>query len=612
MPVAEIATGFRSRPSFADRSDVELFVEQLGRFERGEISSEEWRAFRLVHGTYGQRQEGDLHMLRVKVPEGLLGAAQLEVLAEVAERHGGRGFGHVTTRQNLQIHFVRLAEAAAALERLAAAGITTREACGNSVRNVTACPFAGVSPDEVFDVTPYAEAMTRHFLRHPLSSSLPRKFKIAFEGCPEDHAEAAIHDIACRARLEEGRRGFGVAVGGGTATLAVSARPLFGFLPAEELLAAAEALVRVFHRLGDRTHRERNRMKFLVRQLGWEGFRAEVLGELEALRAQGGIPLPFPARDPPEEAGPPPSAARPPAPEPEAIAERVRRQVLRGPGVVPAVEPRDPSPAELAAWLATNVRRQRQAGYGVAIASLPLGDVTAEQLRILADLSRAYGDGAVRFTSNQDLVLRWVRDEDLVHLHRRLAAAGLGAPGADTVLDVLSCPGAETCRLAVTHSRGLGRLLEDHLRASPRALALAPDLRIRASGCPNGCSRHHVAGIGFQGSVRKVGDRAVPQYFVLVGGSARGADARFGRLAAKIPARRIPEAVDRLLALYERERQPGEDATDFFGRAAIEGAREALRGLGDIDVASARPEDYVDLGESQDFQASTLDGECAA
>jgi sulfite reductase (NADPH) hemoprotein beta-component len=609
MPVAEIADAFRSRLSFADPADLEAFVDRLGKFERGEIGPDAWRSFRLVHGTYGQRQEGDLHMLRVKVPEGLLTAAQLEALADVVERHG-RGFGHVTTRQNLQVHFVKLADVPVALERLARAGITTREACGNSVRNVTACPYAGVAPDEVFDVTPYAEALTRHFLRHPLSSSLPRKFKVAFEGCPEDHAETAIHDIGFRALLRGSARGFALAAGGGTATLPVAASLLLDFLPASGILSAAEAILRVFHRLGDREHRERNRMKFLVRQLGWDGFRREVLRELAEIEAGGGIPLPFPADRPPEEAAP--DWPRPEPPAPDAIATAVRGQALRGPGVVPAVEPHHPSRAEYEGWAATNVRRQRQAGFAAAAVTLPLGDVTAEQLRALAALSRSYADGAARFTSTQDLLLRWVPEEDLPALHLRLAAAGLARPGAGTVLDVVSCPGAESCRLAVTQSRGLGRLLEDHLRSSPRALALAPDLSIRASGCPNGCSRHHVAGIGFQGSVRKVGDRPVPQYFVLVGGASRGPAARFGRLAAKIPARRIPEAVDRLLALYERDRKPGESATDFFGRVAIDTAREALRGLADIDAATTRPEDFVDLGEDRDFHASTLEGECAA
>jgi sulfite reductase (NADPH) hemoprotein beta-component len=547
-------------------------------------------------------------MLRVKVPEGLLLAPQVEALALVTGMFG-RGFGHVTTRQNLQVHFVRLGDTPDALRILARAGITTREACGNSVRNVTACPYAGVSPDEAFDVTPYAEALTRYFLRHPLSSSLPRKFKIAFEGCPADHAETAIHDLGFRARLVGGRRGFQLAVGGGTATLVSSATELFDFLPAGQVLAAAEAVVRVFHRLGDRTHRERNRMKFLVRSLGWEKFRGEVLAEFEPLVAADDVRLPFDPQAPrPEEA---PIGRRPTPPSGDEVTSRVTGQELRGPGLVPTVAPARSSQELVEAWTRTNVRPQRQAGYVTATVTLPLGDVTSEQLRILAELSRSFGDGTIRFSSNQDLSLRWVRVADVPSLHALLSAAGLGLPGADTVLDVVSCPGAETCRLAVTQSRGLGKLVEDHLRASPRALDLAPDLTIKVSGCPNGCSRHHVAGIGFQGSVRKVGDRGVPQYFVLVGGSASGPDARFGRLAAKIPARRVPESLDRLLDLYERDRSPGETATAFFGRVPVEAVKQALRSLGEIDAATARPEDFIDLGEDREFKASTMEGECA-
>jgi sulfite reductase beta subunit-like hemoprotein len=261
--------------SFSEPSDLDAFVETLGKFERGEISAEAWRQFRLLSGTYGQRQ-AEVHMQRVKIPQGLLSAVQLEALADVAEQHS-RGFGHVTTRQNVQLHFVTTHGAEAAMRRMAEAGITTKEACGNSVRNVTACPLAGVAPGEAFDVTPYAEAFTRHFLRHPLSSSLPRKFKVAFEGCPQDHAAAAIHDIGFFARrAPDGRRGFLVRVGGGTATVPVSAQLLAEFLPAGDTLELSEAIIRVFHRLGDRVHRHANRMKFLIKKLGFGAFRSQV------------------------------------------------------------------------------------------------------------------------------------------------------------------------------------------------------------------------------------------------------------------------------------------------------------------------------------------------
>ena len=259
----------RARLSFASDADIDEFAEVLGQFERGEITPEQWRVFRLVRGTYGQRQLDDAQMIRVKIPQGILSATQLNVLADVAERYS-RGFGHITTRQNIQLHFVKLHDVEPAMRLLAAAGMTTREACGNSVRNITACQYAGVAADEPFDVTPYAEALTRFLLRHPLSSSLPRKFKIAFEGCPHDHIKLTINDIGWLARIQDGRRGFRVYIGGGTATMTTAATVLFEFLPVEEMLRVAEAVIRVFHERGDYKHKQRNRMKFLIKTLGWD------------------------------------------------------------------------------------------------------------------------------------------------------------------------------------------------------------------------------------------------------------------------------------------------------------------------------------------------------
>jgi sulfite reductase beta subunit-like hemoprotein len=596
----------RARAGFSHASDVDEFLAQLERFERGEIGADQWRAYRLLRGTYDQRQGGDLYMVRSKLPQGVVTAAQLEVLAEAAERWS-RGFAHVTTRQNLQLHFLTGHGAEAALKRLAEAGITSREACGNSVRNVTACPLGGVGQGEVFDTTPYAEALTRHFLRHPLAASLPRKFKVAFEGCAEDHAAAAIHDLGFFARLRDGRRGFLVRAAGGTATVPVSAPVLAEFLPAGQLLALAEAVVRVFHRLGNRADRNKARMKFLVKTLGWDGFKREVELALAGVRAEGDPPLPFDPERPPEEG--PPTGRRPAPPSPEDVASCVRAQVARGPGVVPAVRPDlAPGPAALAAFRRSNVRAQRQAGFAVVTVTLPLGDATSGQLTVLSDLSRAYGDGTIRFTRGQDAQLRWVPEAEVPALHARLAAAGLGLDGAGTPADVVSCPGAESCRLAVTHSRGLGRLLEAHLRANPALAAQAPDLDLNVSGCPNGCSQHHVATIGFQGSLRKAGDQAVPQYFVLVGGGVGAEGARFGRLAAKVPARRVPQAVERLVALYAAERREGEGAPAFFQRLPPERAKAALRGLDDLGAGPVPPEDLVDPGTEDDAPPAAAGG----
>jgi len=610
----DVRTLGRARLSFADEADIDEFVSTLARYERGELTPDQWRAFRLVRGTYGQRQAADAQMIRVKIPQGILDVAQLGALADVAERWS-RGFGHITTRQNVQFHFVKLHDVELAMRHLAEAGLTTREACGNSVRNVTACPYAGVAEGEAFDVTPYAEALTRYLLRHPMSSTLPRKFKIAFEGCAEDHAVAAINDIGWHARVRgtngTGRRGFRVTVGGGTSILCRSGYELYEFLPAGEILEVAEAIIRVFHRLGDYAHKQRNRMKFLIRDIGFEVWRAEFEKELAALKAEGGPQLPFDPERPPVEA--PPAWDRPPAPGVAEAATRTVAAEVRGPGIAPqssrALTVRS---EEASRWLRTNVRSQKQDGYAIVTVTLPLGDLTGAQMRLLADLALAYGDGTVRVTPDQDLMLRWVRRRDVRDVHRRLEAGGLGLPDAGTLADVTSCPGAESCRLAVTQSRGLGKLLGDRLRERPDLVAAVPGLGIKISGCPNGCGQHHIAGLGFQGSMRKLGDKVIPQYFVMVGGGIDTGGARFGRLAAKVPARRVPEVVERLVALYVSERDAGEEAPAFFRRVDVGVVKAVLAGLEAITAADALPEDFVDLGEETPFKVEALEGECSA
>jgi len=600
------------RPSFASSAEVDDFVATLARFEQGEIGPDEWRSYRLVHGVYGQRQEG-VQMVRVKIPQGILSVPQLRALGAVAREHS-RGFGHITTRQNLQLHFVEPESLEPALRLLAAAGLTTREACGNSVRNITACPYAGVAADEAFDVTPYAEAMTRHLLRHPLGSTLPRKFKIAWEGCREDHAQLAIHDLGWQAvvRHEGGlaRRGFRLTVGGGTATLCRSGSELVDFLPAAETPVVAEAVLRGFQRLGDYEHKKRNRMKFLIAALGWERFRDAVHEEWAALRETGGPALAFDAEAPPE--GGRPKGERPEPAGAADLSARLAAGVVRGPGVTPTPSSFVPSlNGDLSYWQRTNVRPQRQPGFAIVTITTPLGDLTAAQLEILADLAEAYSDGTVRTTSEQNLVLRWVRQEDVAGLYTRLAASGLGLPDAERLPDVVSCPGAESCRIAVTRSRGLGRLLGDFLRERPELVRLAPDLRLRISGCPNGCGRHHVADIGFQGSVRQVAGRALPQYFVMLGGGIDAAGTHFGRIVAKVPVRRIPQAVERLLALYRDEAAPEERPAVFFRRLEKERAKAALADLESLTAAEAQQEDFVDLGETSAFRVGALEGECS-
>jgi sulfite reductase beta subunit-like hemoprotein len=604
----------QARLSFADPAEIDEFVATLGRFERGELTPDAWRAFRLTRGTYGQRQVGDAHMLRVKIPEGILDAPQLHALADVAEGYS-RGFCHLTTRQNVQFHFLKLKDVERVMRRLAEAGLTTRESCGNSVRNITACPYAGVSPSEAFDVTPYAEALTRYLLRHPLSAALPRKFKIAFEGCPEDHALTAINDIGFHAGLRETNglfeRGFRITVGGGTSTLCTTGSLLFDFLPAEEVLSVAEAILRVFSRLGDYPHKQRNRMKFLIKSLGFEEWRARFESALAEVKAAGAPRLPFDPGDPPREQAP--RGPRPLPPAHRAVADEAARSELRGPGLTPVLRPAprvlDP---DSRAWVQSNVSLQNQEGYALVVVRLPLGDLTGGQLRVLADLAVAFGDGTLRTTHDQNVVLRWVEVDHVAELYRRLSAASLGLSGAGSLADVTSCPGAESCRLAVTQSRGLARVLDDHFQSRPDLVASARGLKIKISGCPNGCGQHHIAGIGFQGSVRRIGDRVVPQYFLMVGGGVLEGRAHFAKIAAKIPVRRVPEAVERLVALYTAESRESEAPAAFFRRAGVDRIHACVADLERLTAQDALPLDYVDLGEEGAFKLETQEGECSA
>jgi sulfite reductase beta subunit-like hemoprotein len=609
MAVVENPMTFgRPRLDFASEHDIDEFVDMLGKYERGDISPEDWRRFRLVRGTYGQRQD-NVQMLRIKIPQGIVTSSQMRALAGVASRYS-RGFCHVTTRQNIQFHFVPLAVCETAMRELAEEGLTTREACGNSVRNITGCQYAGTSEDEIFDPTPYAEALTRYFLRHPLSGVLPRKFKIAFEGCRTDHAYASINDLGWRSRIQDGRKGFRVTVAGGTSILPVSGYVLYEFLPVEEMFDVAEAVVRVFHRFGDYEHRQRNRLKFVIRALGWDAFRARFDECLDEFRREGGARLPFDPDAVQPENEPTWTPAEPPTLQAAAAAAK---SPVTGPGILPGSVRLQPLPDTYLRWMNSNVSRQRQDGYCHVIARLPLGDFTAGQMRVLADLADAYSDGAMRLTIDQNVLYRWVKTDAIKPFYDRLVAAGLGAPDAGRLSDVVSCPGAESCRLAVTQSRGLGQVLTEYLSARPDLVDMVSSGHIKISGCPNGCGQHHVGSIGFQGSVRKVAGRAVPQYFVLVGGGcADDGVAHFGKVVSKVPVHRLTDAVDRLLALYRDHRDGEEELGAFFRRVPSSMATDALKDLAQLLPTEIGEQDLIDLGENQAFNPEVMDGECSA
>jgi sulfite reductase (NADPH) hemoprotein beta-component len=570
------------RLGFARKADVDLFVERLEAYERGEISPDEWRGFRLLNGVYGQRQDG-LMMIRAKLPGGFLTPAQLEALADVAEKYGG-GKGHVTTRQNVQYHFVPLADTEPALSRLAAAGITTKEACGNSVRNWTCCPFAGVARDEPFDPTPYVEALARHLLRGPYSSTLPRKLKPSLGGCcGTDCSQAFINDLGFLARARTAadgttERGFHVVAGGGLSTLRRSALTVEEFVPAGEILEAADAVVRVFHRIGNRHNRAKARLKWAIDKIGAPAFLAEYRAERDLIRAEGGVPLVLPAQ--------------PAVPQ--------RRAPLAQVGSI------EPGYTE---WAAHSVRPQKQHGFSSVVIRLVLGDITAAQLRALATLVVQYGEGELRTTNEQNLVLRFVPDARLPALHRELVKVGLARKDANTVADVVSCPGASSCKIAVTASRGLGAQLTELLDRRPDLITAARGLDVKVSGCPNGCGQHYIAGIGFQGGMRKVRGRPAPQYLVYVGGGIRADGADFGRLLGKVPARRAAATLERLLDFYIAGGAPGHK---FWAGVPIEQLRALIADLGELSEADAVEDDFIDLGETRAFEIVDGEGECAS
>lgn len=571
--------------SFADVRDIDEFVEGLRKYESGEWTPDQFKVFRLARGTYGQRQP-DVNMIRVKIPSGILNRDQLERMADVSEKYS-RGFGHVTTRQNVQLHFVKLAEAAACQHELADVGLTTKEACGSTVRNVTACPMAGTCGGETFDVTPYALATTRWFLRRKENQVLPRKFKIAFSGCPDDCAFGAINDVAAIAAVKDGVRGFRVKVAGGLSTTPEDAHLLYDFLPADELIPAMTAIVGVFDANGNRQNKSRARLKYVVRKHGWEGFRALFEAELERVQREvcGKVPI-----DPTDGD----SLSAPPA----------RRSL-------PVLKAAMGAPTGYTRWRHTNVYAQKQHGWNAVTVRLVRGDITAAQMRAVGRLCEEHGDGMVRLTIDQNLVLRFVADDQLEPLYLGLQKAGLDKADANTIVDVTSCPGAETCNLAVTSSRELASALSERLDADGAASGPARDLDIKISGCPNSCGQHHIAGIGFHGGMRRVGGRIVPEYTLHLGGGIDAEGAKFGRTVVKIPARRVPDALSKLLALYDAEKQPGEPAREFFRRVPDDVVKGAVAELMKIDEATAAPEDFLDLGDNGEFVVKTGPGECA-
>jgi sulfite reductase (ferredoxin) len=565
-------------PKFSDPADVDEFVDVLEKYERGELTAEQFRAFRLLRGVYGQRQEGT-QMIRVKIPFGRLDSRGLDALADVGETYS-RAFGHVTTRQNVQFHFVAMANVEALMRRLDEAGLTTRDACGNSVRAVTACERAEICDGAPFDVSPYAEAVTRQFLGHPLASSLPRKFKIAFSGCASDCAKAAIHDLGFIASAQNGEPGFKVVAAGGLSSSPQNALVLHEFVRTAEVGRIGEAILRIFHRLGNRENRQRARLKYVRKKMGDQGFRDEYAKVRAEVDAEAAAELALP-----------PPADRAPS----------------GPVVDDVAVPRD---GAYLSWRSTSIVDQKHEGYVAAYIRLNLGDITSDQMRALGKIADEIGDGTVRLTIDQNILLPWVDKRSVPALYARLSKAGLARLDLHTVRDVTSCQGADTCNLAVTSSRAVAAAITARLETDGLgATGEAAKTLIKISGCPNSCGQHHIADLGFHGGAKNTGDGPVPVYQLHLGGGVDERGARFGRQVVKIIARRVPDAVVRLLHFYEAESAAGETPMAFFER--IDGKR-VVAALGDVVTAATTPDERADIGETAGFLIHSGEGECAA
>jgi sulfite reductase beta subunit-like hemoprotein len=576
--------------------DIERFERAVAQYLAGEIDEDVFRVLRLNNGVYGQRQGGTSQMVRIKVPAGSITPEQLDVMGFLAETYS-RGWGHITTRQNVQLHFVELAKTPEVMRHLAAVGLTSREACGDTVRNVMACHLAGACPYEHLDVTPWAEATFRHFVRNPLSQRLPRKFKINFSGCSTDCGQAMFNDVGVIAttRIDEhgvAEQGFRVYIAGGLGANPHPALALEEFTAREDLLPTIEAVLRVFDQTGNRDNKLRARLKWVVDTLGIDELRRRVLKVRHTLPASSSWPGGLPETV--QKAGDAPAGR-----------SSTTSATTVGQGVPVQLLPSDP----YGRWEAASVIRGAANGSVSAVAYAALGDITASQFRSLASIQRELG-ADVRLSNRQNVVFRGLSDAQLPVLYRRLEAIGMARPGAELARDVVACPGADTCNLAVTQSRGLAKAIGERLEEE--GLAEVGGVRINISGCTNSCGQHHAVDIGFFGAERRAHGRAAPGYQMLLGGYVGQEQMHFGQKALRLPAKAAPEATARVVRRFAGERSAGESFRDWMERVGGPSAvADGLRDLDSFPSPDEEPAFYADYDETGPYVAEVGDSECA-
>ena len=584
------------------QEEIETFEDEVKRVRDGETPMDLFKPFRLQYGIYGQRQP-DVQMVRIKIPFGGLTSNQLRRLAELADTYA-TGVGHVTTRQDVQLHFVPLPQVSTVMRKLAEVGLTTREACANTVRNVTACHLAGVCQGEVFDVTPYAKTIASHLLRNPLNQSLPRKFKIALSGCRHDCAMTPIHDVGLLAvKAGDGTIGFRMSVGGGLGAAPRIAHLLQEFVPPDDVIPSIEAVIKVFDTLGNRKNRSKARMKFVIEKLGFEEFRRR--WERAYHDTFGNAPSRQPLtllehHDPAPLLMPTPLSPSPL--EGEGRVRGTKRNGSNGQGLA--------SDSPFATWRRTNVVKQRQEGFAAAVLRLPTGDITADQMLAVADLAEHHANGNVRTTIGQNVIVRWIPESRLASVYQELETHGLGQPGANQTEDIVACPGTDTCGLGITSSKGLARALADVFPPG----RVPDDLNgttVHVSGCHNSCAQHHTATIGLHGVGKRVGSHVAPVYELHLGGQINGT-AQVGHMTVKLPAKNVPAAISHVIDLYRRDRQDGERLFDFIKRTGKAKLKEELIPHSILPAYEDDPSHYFDWEAEEEFSVEDLGpGECA-
>lgn len=564
------------------------FDNEAHKYLDGKTEETEFIGFRLKQGVYGQRQ-ADVQMVRVKLPFGGVNPEQMDTFASVVEKYAPLNKGHITTRQNIQIHHVPLAIMAKLIREISAVGLSSREGCGNTVRNVTADPLAGICAGEVFDPTPYVGAYVRYFVRHPTTQLMPRKVKTAFDGADSDRAITGIHDIAFLSRERDGVKGFEIRVGGGTSIMPRIAPTLTEFARADdgEYMKIAEAVFRIFDRQDWlRVNRARARIKVLVDKIGIEEMRKLVDEELKGdwVAERDFTPQLF-IHDEAEHAPAPPAVVS----SPNGDGSQFDRFVLG------------------------NVVPQVQEGFSAVTVKVTRGDLTPEQFRGLAQIMREYTGGYCRVTVQQNVTLRWVRNEALYDVWQRLLALGLGDAGADEITDVVSCPGTDSCKLGITSSMGLNAAVKAKVDEMAIEDPLAKRIHIKMSGCPNGCSQHHISNIGFYGASIKVGEHTIPAYVAHIGGQYEGGAVVMGtRLKVRLPAKRVPEAVERWIRFYLESREGDEVFNAFAARVGAIAFEDIARDLSlPVEFGLENMNMFIDWNRSGPFEVIRGEGECA-